>query len=212
MRDAVDVAALADIPAEPWRNGGGITRTLAVGDGWRASLAEIGRDGPYSRFAGTLRLSLIVAGAGVRLRATAAEHATAHELLPGQAVQYDGDAAWQASLIDGPALALNLIARAGAYRLHAQTLDAERGVPIGAHAGLVVLSGPQPCAVWEADGSRRQWQLAPFTVLRIPRLTASIQLCGAAAVAAPAADAGTRAPIQGAPPHWPIVASAEPLT
>lgn len=64
------------LPPEPWKNGGGVTRTLAADKDaaesaaarWRVSIADITRDGPYSRFAGDDRVSVVLSGAGVVLR------------------------------------------------------------------------------------------------------------------------------------------------
>lgn len=58
-------AAWQALPPEPWKNGGGVTRTLAV-DGqaavprWRVSIADIEQDGPYSRFPGYDRVSVVL--------------------------------------------------------------------------------------------------------------------------------------------------------
>lgn len=68
------------LPPEPWKNGGGVTRTLAADKDaaesaaarWRVSIADITRDGPYSRFAGDDRVSVVLSGAGVVLRDTRA--------------------------------------------------------------------------------------------------------------------------------------------
>ena len=64
------------LPPEPWKNGGGVTRTLAADKDaaesaaarWRVSVADITRDGLYSRFAGDDRVSVVLSGTGVVLR------------------------------------------------------------------------------------------------------------------------------------------------
>ena len=51
---------LSDVKASPWKNGGGVTREIAKGAaagpdddwGWRISIAEVERDGPFSTFPG----------------------------------------------------------------------------------------------------------------------------------------------------------------
>jgi len=50
------VVVPASVAPQPWRNGRGTTRELAVGDGWRVSLADLTEDGPFSVFPGTDRL------------------------------------------------------------------------------------------------------------------------------------------------------------
>ena len=64
-----DAAKAAPVP---WKNGGGTTRELSVHQAggrmaWRLSLADIGRDGPFSGFPGLMRIHTIVAGNGLRL-------------------------------------------------------------------------------------------------------------------------------------------------
>ena len=66
---AVDLHSAA--PA-PWRNGGGTTRELvawpdSVAWQWRASVAEIAQDGPFSCFAGVKRWFAVLEGDGVCL-------------------------------------------------------------------------------------------------------------------------------------------------
>ncbi|MCB2071086.1 MAG: HutD family protein, partial [Ottowia sp.] len=65
--------ALADLPAEPWKNGGGRTRTVATwpaGAGLsdfdaRVSVATIAASGPFSRFPGIDRQIVLLSGGGV---------------------------------------------------------------------------------------------------------------------------------------------------
>ncbi|QEI04754.1 HutD family protein [Pigmentiphaga aceris] len=109
---AVRVGWLHELPAEPWKNGGGTTRTLAQGGpdaqgkpGWRVSLADIARDGAYSSFVGQQRHSLILNGEGVDL----ADGDTQLALRRHQPVAYAGAPAWDATLVDGPVRALNVM-------------------------------------------------------------------------------------------------------
>ncbi|SAI01327.1 Various environmental stresses-induced protein [Bordetella ansorpii] len=142
------VRRLADVPAESWKNGGGVTRTLAVhGDEWRVSIATISQDGAYSRFPGLRRLSMILSGAGVVLRGSGGTV----ELLPWRPLQYDGALDWQARLADGPCQALNVMARDGAYELSACTVDGRAGIPAGVHA-LVLANGSQLSIGHAAEG------------------------------------------------------------
>ncbi|WP_244973322.1 HutD/Ves family protein [Paraburkholderia rhynchosiae] len=96
-----------------------MTRTLATGGSqWRISLAEVERDGPYSRFEGVSRTSLVLRGNGVTLR----DHNAVVRLEPFKAVEYDGDLAWNASLVDGPVTALNVMCAQGQYRTRVWTI------------------------------------------------------------------------------------------
>ncbi|MDX3878444.1 MAG: HutD family protein, partial [Achromobacter sp.] len=102
------------LPPEPWKNGGGSTRTLAA-DGearWRVSIADIDRGGPYSLFPGYERVSVVLSGQGVELRG----EGPAVMLRPGEPAAFAGDAAYGCRLLGGPVRVLNLFLRRGAAR------------------------------------------------------------------------------------------------
>ena len=119
------VVHLADAPATPWRNGGGITRELACGPAghtgtdwqWRLSVAEVAASGPFSRFDGVTRWFAVLQGAGVELRVHTAGDSTArgadlHRLTAHDApLCFDGAAATNCQLIDGPTQDFNLMLR-----------------------------------------------------------------------------------------------------
>ena len=59
---------LDEVPASPWRNGGGVTRELLAwpeAADWccRLSVAEVTQDGPFSRFDGVQRWFAVLGGA-----------------------------------------------------------------------------------------------------------------------------------------------------
>jgi environmental stress-induced protein Ves len=63
---------VTDVAPTPWRNGGGVTRQLAVWPAqgewaWRMSVAEVDRSGPFSRFEGIERWLAVLQGNGVQL-------------------------------------------------------------------------------------------------------------------------------------------------
>ncbi|MCA3800051.1 MAG: HutD family protein, partial [Burkholderia sp.] len=133
----IDVYPLESVAPEPWRNGGGVTRTLATGGAdWRVSLASIERNGPYSRFPGIDRVSLVLSGNGVSLTGTD----VVVRLVPWIAAEYDGDADWHATLIDGPSLALNVMTRKDRYRASVRLVDAPRVVRPGCSAIVVAMA------------------------------------------------------------------------
>jgi hypothetical protein len=132
----IDVRPLASVPVEPWRNGGGVTQTLATNrTRWRVSLAQVERDGPYSRFDGVTRVSFVLRGNGVVLE----DGATTVRLRPHQAVEYDGGQAWNARLVDGPVTALNVMSAAGRCRTTVIALVDAIVVPPGCAAIVVAL-------------------------------------------------------------------------
>ena len=100
----------AEIAAQPWKNGGGATRELAlrqVGDKtiWRVSLAEIDRNGAFSHFPGLARIHCIISGAGLSLGNSDCQLA-AEPFCP---LHFDGGLKLEAVLQDGPCQAFNLI-------------------------------------------------------------------------------------------------------
>jgi hypothetical protein len=106
--------------AVPWKNGGGTTTEVAVfpqgagfdNFGWRISIADISRGGPFSQFPGidrTLamlkgRVSLCIAG-----RDTIALSA---DMLP---VEFPGDVSTSAELVGGTATDLIVMTRRGSF-------------------------------------------------------------------------------------------------
>ncbi|MCD0500086.1 HutD family protein [Achromobacter sp. MY14] len=106
------------VTPEPWKNGGGVTRTLSVDAAqqpprWRVSVADIDRDGPYSRYPGYDRVSVVLSGGGVELVEDVAD-AERITLAPGVATAFAGDAAFQSRLLNGPVRVLNLFVLRGA--------------------------------------------------------------------------------------------------
>ncbi|MEU6962138.1 HutD/Ves family protein [Streptomyces chrestomyceticus] len=104
--------------ATAWSNGGGVTREIAAapfGAGWdtfdwRVSLAEVGRDGPYSALPGVDRVLTVAEGAGLELTVDGTRH-----VLPGpyQPFAFPGDAPTGCRLLDGPVVNFNVMLRRG---------------------------------------------------------------------------------------------------
>jgi len=110
-----NVVRLADVPATPWRNGGGVTRELAMwpdaGDwAWRMSVADVDQSGPFSKFEGIERWFAVVEGAGVQLDVAGAAHRMTTADAP---LFFDGGAATGCELIDGKTCDFNLMVRRG---------------------------------------------------------------------------------------------------
>ncbi|WP_160111720.1 HutD/Ves family protein [Paraburkholderia piptadeniae] len=136
----MQVRDIASVPSGKWRNGKGVTRTLAAeGTDWRVSIAEVERDGPYSMFDGMTRLSVILRGKGVVLRAGS----LTTTLTPFAVAEYDGGVAWDASLLDGPVTALNVICKRHIFRPTVRALTGHLSVPAGATA--IVLAAGRAC-------------------------------------------------------------------
>ncbi|WP_338639663.1 HutD family protein [Burkholderia pyrrocinia] len=145
----IEVYPIAAISPELWRNGGGVTRTIAAKSAqWRVSLASIERNGPFSRFPGMSRVSLILSGEGVTL----SSKDTVVELRPMVARDYDGDVDWDAVLVDGPAQALNVMSAKGRYRAAARLVVEPVTVRPGCMAIVIALD--EGCNFSEGPSTR----------------------------------------------------------
>ncbi|MFD4320705.1 HutD family protein [Streptomyces sp. NPDC058548] len=122
-----------------WRNGGGTTREIASRPtgaedfGWRASVADIDRDGPFSAFGGVDRTLTLLAGNGVLLTSPGV-----FERLParaGEPVTFSGDLALSAELPGGGCRVLNIMARRGQWTAQVEPVTG-RVVPPSGHAGV----------------------------------------------------------------------------
>lgn len=102
-----------DVPARPWRNGGGTTREIfawPAGGDWRIriSVADIVTDGPFSAYPGVERWTAVLEGSGVELSIDGRKAL----LRPGDApLRFSGESTVDCRLIDGPVRDLNLMLR-----------------------------------------------------------------------------------------------------
>lgn len=104
----------------PWRNGGGVTREIAVGTGadaasdmlWRVSAATVAAAGPFSRFEGIDRTLAVIAGNGLVL-ATGADRVTL--TTDSAPYAFDGETDIDAYNVDGPTIDLNVMTRRGHF-------------------------------------------------------------------------------------------------
>lgn len=127
------LVALAQVPATPWRNGGGCTRELLAWPGaadWqvRISVAEVERDGPFSAFPGIQRWFAVLEGEGVELAVEGVPHRLTPESAP---LRFDGAAPASCTLLAGATRDLNLMALPGRARMQRvagrQRLDWQAG-------------------------------------------------------------------------------------
>jgi environmental stress-induced protein Ves len=111
------VIRAAELVASPWKNGGGVTREIAAYPPqagldtfvWRVSVADVERDGPFSRFEGIDRTLALLGGAGMTL---AADDGHAWQLdAPLMLARFPGEAAIDARLAHGPTRDFNLMVR-----------------------------------------------------------------------------------------------------
>ncbi|MFD4633075.1 HutD family protein [Streptomyces sp. NPDC058284] len=93
----------------PWRNGGGTTREVADGDGWRVSVADVDADGAFSRFPGIDRVITPVEGEGMVLTVDGVPCPVG----PLSPFAFPGDAATDCLLKDGAVRNLNVMTHRG---------------------------------------------------------------------------------------------------
>src|SRR5580704_3578190 len=110
------------LPAVPWKNGGGTTRTVAVspeGAGfddfmWRVSIAEVRQSGGFSLFPDVDRTIVLLDGAGMVLQGSdGSAYALTTPFVPHS---MRGEDPVEARLVNGPTHDFNVMARRG----HAQ--------------------------------------------------------------------------------------------
>lgn len=140
----------AQMKPTPWRNGGGMTREVALHSDatlhpdflWRVSIATVDRDGPFSRFDGVDRSFAVLEGEGLTL-----------SFAPGgdvalkrgdQPFSFPGEAAVSGLLTKGPTTDLNLLTRRGFYRHSMERLTIIRPLALLGDADVthVVFTGP----------------------------------------------------------------------
>lgn len=144
---------LARIAPQPWKNGAGLTRELAVHPTgatpdnfeWRLSVAEISSDAPFSAFPGIDRCIVLLRGAGMLLRSPSGI-VERRLTTPGDPFHFAGDDTVSAQLIDGPSIDLNVMVRRGRFRTDVKTITAETAYASAAAGLLMCLSGSWRCA------------------------------------------------------------------
>lgn len=119
----------ADLPAQPWKNGGGVTREvvcLPAGSDtahfdWRVSIAHIERSGPFSAFTGVDRVITLLEGPGVMLQSTCGSitHRLDTPLMP---FAFAGEAEVQADLLSSDCHDFNVMTRRAACAAKVQVL------------------------------------------------------------------------------------------
>ncbi|MBN8750298.1 MAG: HutD family protein [Variovorax sp.] len=137
---------VAQLPAAPWKNGGGSTCEVAcwpVGAGfeafdWRVSIASIVSSGPFSVFAGVDRLITLLEGDGVQLQGPG----IARRLdVPLQPFAFSGDVPIDCTLLGGPSTDFNVMSRRGRVRAELHVLCADTELPAAPHGLLLALRG-----------------------------------------------------------------------
>ena len=129
----MEIIRYAELKAQPWRNGGGVTREVAshpagapsgpgAGDGgwdWRVSIADVSKAGDFSAFPGMDRVLTVVEGELLLLSVDGAEH----PLEKYRPFRFSGDAAASGALPTGDIRDLNVITRTGAFKGYTSIIE-----------------------------------------------------------------------------------------
>ncbi|GBQ98447.1 hypothetical protein AA23498_3230 [Acetobacter nitrogenifigens DSM 23921 = NBRC 105050] len=113
------ILRIDEIKASPWKNGGGVTREIAVARDddervlWRLSVADIARDGPFSSFERTDRSMALLNGSGLDLAFSDSGNTLSLDRC-GAILRYPGAPGPLARLRAGPCRAVNFMNSAGA--------------------------------------------------------------------------------------------------
>ncbi|MFJ6028053.1 HutD family protein [Pseudarthrobacter sp. NPDC092424] len=148
----MEIIRYADLKAEPWRNGGGVTREIARGvadDGgtagssaawdWRVSIAEVGKAGEFSAFPGMERVLTVIDGELFLLTVDGVEH----PLEKFRPFRFSGGAATAGALPTGDVRDLNVITRTGAFKGYTSIIELskKRAHPLFAGQFGILLQG-----------------------------------------------------------------------
>jgi environmental stress-induced protein Ves len=143
-----------DVPAMPWKNGGGVTREIVcmppgagMGDfDWRVSIAHIAGDGPFSAFPGIDRVITLLSGGGVHLLGD--DGLVNHRLdTPLAPFAFAGEAAIHARLLAGDCHDFNLMTRRAVCSASLQVLRSACEWPVAAQGLLMAVLGS-----WRLEG------------------------------------------------------------
>lgn len=130
----MQIIRYAKLKAQPWRNGGGVTREVArhpvatagqdstvsaSGWDWRVSIAELSKAGEFSAFPGMDRVLTVVEGELLLLSVDGAEH----PLEKYRPFRFSGDAAAAGALPTGDIRDLNVITRRGAFKGYTSIIE-----------------------------------------------------------------------------------------
>ena len=159
------------IAPQPWKNGAGLTREIAVAPrgadhaafDWRISLAEVGSDAPFSAFPGIDRCITLLRGAGMRLASVdgSVDHRLDQPLMP---FRFSGDLALSATLLGGACSDFNVMTRRGAWRAEVSVVRAACELETADVLLLLAIAGS-----WQVDAGATDhdaaWCLGPDEAL-----------------------------------------------
>jgi hypothetical protein len=143
--------------ALPWKNGGGVTRTVAVHPpgsdlesfDWRVSIAELRRSGPFSVFSGVERHMAVLSG---RLSLSIDGGAPLILTADSAPLSFAGDVPAHGTALAGVVTDLNVMTRRGRCSAQLWHWAAGAAAPLNPHAGATLILALAPLTVLTAAG------------------------------------------------------------
>ncbi|WP_328296717.1 HutD family protein [Streptomyces sp. NBC_00435] len=142
---AIRILRAADRPAATWKNGGGVTREIAAGPegagmddfAWRASLAEVTADGPFSVFPGVDRILTLAQGIGMDLDIGGVRRLVDRRHAPQR---FPGDRPTGCRLLGGPVVNFNVMYRRDAVSAGTAVVQGELELTVRPGETLLVVA------------------------------------------------------------------------
>lgn len=146
--------------AQPWKNGLGISYTIADsprGAGfdavdWQVSRTDIGGDCPFSELRGLDRTFMVIEGKGVELACVdESGRTTANRVEPMISFAFRGDWRTTCRLLEGPVKVFNVMARRGKFSATVELVPGLDGAR-PAHGETLVAVALPGLEAWILDG------------------------------------------------------------
>lgn len=149
----MEIIRYAELKAQSWRNGGGVTRELAglpaaaapgdpiaqSGWDWRVGIAEVSRAGSFPGFPGMDRVLTVIDGELLLLSIDGAEH----PLEKYRPFRFSGDAESTGALPTGDIRSLDVFTRRGVFKGYTSIIELskKRAHPVFADQWGILLQG-----------------------------------------------------------------------
>lgn len=165
----IELLPAAARAALPWKNGGGVTREVAVHPkgsdfdtlDWRVSIAQVRSAGPFSSLPGLDRRLAVLAGT----LSVVIEQAPEVRLSPATpALHFPGEVPVQAQPLDGPVMDLNIMTRRGRFSSALTMHRAQHPTPLASGAATVLVVALTDLVL---TAGKAKWQLSYLDGARI---------------------------------------------
>ncbi|MBV8340788.1 MAG: HutD family protein [Gammaproteobacteria bacterium] len=171
-----EVAAVRILPAAaraalPWKNGGGLTREVAIHPPgsdlgtfeWRVSIAQVRAAGPFSSFPGVDRQLAVLAGELALVIADAVPRTLTPETPP---LAFPGEVAASAMPVSAEVTDLNVMTRRGHVAARLARHAVNRSLSVDPRTGSILLLALSPLRLHQAA---LEWPLAPLDAALLGR-------------------------------------------